>query len=84
MISTDKHYHAEAPQTIEWNFRIPPSQLKSAKLQLLTIGGISVTGVWEGELGQYYVAWAPMMKYDKSEFNRVVEAYRQSRTQPSH
>lgn len=65
MSSSQQKVHTGAQSEQQWNFDIPPSGLKGAKMQLLTIGGISVTGTWLGNLGQYYVAWAPLLKIPK-------------------
>ena len=48
-----------------WNFTVPPMNLRGAKMQLLTIGKVSVNGTWQGALGQYFVAWAPLLKIPK-------------------
>jgi hypothetical protein len=69
-----KGYHAS--EVVTWNFTVPPPHKKSGKLQLLTIGGISVSGSWYGELGENFVAWSDLLKYDKDLFNATVEAYR--------
>jgi hypothetical protein len=45
-------------QTIDWNFTHPPENLRTRRLQLLTIAGISIKGVWCGQLGQHYIAWS--------------------------
>lgn len=67
-------YHASAGP-IEWNFTVPPAG-KRGKLQLLTIGGISVPGAWYGDLGQYFVAWHELVKYDQNKFDAVLNAYK--------
>ena len=65
-----------ASDTVEWNFTVPPSNKRSGKLTLLTIGGISVTGNWYGELGENFVAWTDLLKYDKDQFNAVVADFK--------
>lgn len=74
-----KSHHTADPneETIEWNFSVPPSAMRG-KMQLLTIGGISVDGNWYGALGQYFVAWHKLVKYDKAKFNAVIQSYRES------
>jgi hypothetical protein len=62
--------------TMEWHFSVPPTEYRSSKLQLLTIGGIAVQGTWCGQLGQNYVAWAPLLTYDHNKFNETIEAYK--------
>lgn len=57
-----KTHHAAPTIEQNWNPSIPPSNLRNAKLQLLTIGGVCVHGVWLGQLGQYYTAWCPLLK----------------------
>lgn len=44
----------------EWNPNIPPNSKRSEILLLLTIGGVAVKGVWCGQLGEYFVAWADL------------------------
>jgi len=51
-----------------WNYGIPRST--DAKLVLLTVGGVAVIGNWYGKYGQYFTAWAPLLKTDK-----VIERY---------
>jgi len=38
----------------------------NAKTLLLTIGGIAIVGSWTGEVGQSFLAWAPLPKRDKA------------------
>jgi hypothetical protein len=57
-----------------WNFEAPPAQLKSAKMQLLTIGGVAVIGHWYGVFGQYFVGWAPLLKVPQ-DMKKHVKAY---------
>jgi hypothetical protein len=64
--------------TLSWSFTLPPSSIRSGKMQLLTIGGICVTGSWYGQLGEYFVAWAPLLKIDHDAFAATIEAYRLS------
>ncbi|RQR63829.1 hypothetical protein [Burkholderia sp. Bp8998] len=47
----------------EWVYGKP--QHGGAKCLLLTIGGIAVIGVWQGEVGQHYLAWAALPKRNK-------------------
>lgn len=49
----------------EWTFDVPPLALRGAKMQLLTIGRVSVVGHWSGGLGQYFVGYAPLLKIPK-------------------
>jgi hypothetical protein len=69
-------HHASV--TVEWNFWEPPFTIKGSKIQLLTIGGIAVTGTWYGAPGEYFVAWAPLLKIDKDKFNAVIDSYNQN------
>ena len=62
--------------TIGWTFEAPSQSQASSKMQLLTIGGIAVTGTWCGHLGQYYVAHAPLLPVDKKLFNSTLKAYK--------
>jgi hypothetical protein len=41
-----------------WTFTEPPLELIDTKLQLLTIGKVSVAGLWCGQHGEHFVAWA--------------------------
>lgn len=76
-IQTDKSYVAE--ETVKWNFTVPNSR---KKMNLLTIGGMSVPGHWYGELGQYFVAWSPLLTYDKDQFEAVIKAYASKAKEP--
>ncbi|NSX14976.1 hypothetical protein HTY52_12910 [Cupriavidus taiwanensis] len=53
---------------------MPPN--RGAKVQLLTVGGISTTGQWYGELGQYLLAWAPLLERDKAREAVILAARR--------
>lgn len=63
--------HIAAPPTA-WRYEVPPN--RGAKVQLLTVGGISVTGQWYGEHGQYFMAWAPLLKRDKAREAEILRA----------
>jgi hypothetical protein len=65
--------------TMEWCFEKPTHSL-GQQLQLLTIGSIPVYGVWTGECGQFYAAWAPTLPVNKEQFNAVLEHYRTAPT----
>ncbi|HIH2748260.1 TPA: hypothetical protein ACYLN4_004026 [Burkholderia lata] len=54
----------------EWVYAKPEHGGK--KCLLLTIGGIAITGVWHGEVGQYYLAWAALPKRDKQLERRLL------------
>ena len=58
--NTSKNY-LTAPQSEQYWHRSLPV-LRGKKMQLLTIGGICVVGQWYGDLGQAFVAWAPLLK----------------------
>jgi|GEM_PF-5570076 len=58
-----RNYVAAEPGSIHWNYE-PPSD-RGSKVQLLTIGGIQVSGRWFGEWGDAFMAWAPNIKRDK-------------------
>ena len=45
-----------------WSFTLPPTPMRGQRLQLLTIGGVSVFGNWYGKLGEFFVAWAPILQ----------------------
>lgn len=47
----------------EWRYEKPKH---NGKMLLLTIGGVLVTGVWRGDLGENYLAWAPLLKRDRA------------------
>lgn len=59
-----KNYIAAEPGSIHWNYE-PPKD-KGSKVQLLTIGGIQVSGRWFGEWGDAFMAWAPNIKRNKA------------------
>lgn len=71
--------HAAHKVEQEWNLSVPPSHLRNSKMQLLTIGGISVTGNWYGSLGQCFVGWAPLLAVSKDMRERANEIIRTSR-----
>lgn len=62
--------HVDGPPT-DWTYTKPK---KGGKMQLLTIGGISVTGDWRGEVGEYFLAWAPLLRRNKK-LEREILAY---------
>lgn len=49
-----------AAASVAWVYDKP--ERMGAKTLLLTIGGICTTGTWSGDVGQYFLAWAPMPK----------------------
>jgi hypothetical protein len=49
---------------VAWNYTKP--QHGGAKCLLLTIGGILITGNWTGEVGDSFLAWAPMPRRNKA------------------
>jgi hypothetical protein len=53
-------YVAAGPGQVYWRFERCPHV--GAKVLLLTIGGVCITGPWHGELGEFYQAWSPMPK----------------------
>lgn len=56
----------------EWIYDEPPSHLRGAKMLLLTIGKVAVTGHWTGGCGQYFAAYSPLPKVDHDKFNNIV------------
>lgn len=49
---------------IYWRYEVPAN--KNDTMFLLTaFGKIVVKGAWYGELGEYYIAYSPMIKRDK-------------------
>lgn len=58
-----------------WRYE-KPKHGAGMKTQLLTIGGISITGNWRGELGEAYLAWAPLLKRDKLIERQILESRR--------
>jgi hypothetical protein len=61
-----KSYHTAPNVQQTWTFANPPQSLRGQKMQLLTVGGISVVGNWYGEFGQYFVGFAPLLQVDKA------------------
>lgn len=59
----DQSYIAAEPGQIFWTYGVPPD--KGSKVQLLTIGGIQVSGRWYGNWGDAFMAWAPNIKRNK-------------------
>lgn len=47
--------------TLSWTFEAPSHSVRQSNkmLHLLTLGGIAVTGYWQGVCGQHFTAWAP-------------------------
>lgn len=56
---------------VYWRYNVPNT---IGTVLLLTIGRTAMKGQWSGELGQYYVAWAPLPKRDKVLEDRLIEA----------
>lgn len=52
-----------------WRYELPAD--RSSKMLLLTVGGVLVTGVWTGELGENYLAYSPLPKRDKAIEDRL-------------
>jgi hypothetical protein len=46
----------------EWNFNPPPADYRDVPVQLLTIGGVSVSGIWQGYIGEFYSGWSPIKR----------------------
>jgi hypothetical protein len=59
-MSSELSSYAAAKEVV-WQYSMPTRRCKTL---LLTIGGICLTGDWQGALGEYYLAWAPMPKRD--------------------
>lgn len=58
------HFMQPIPKmTLTWQFTVPPPHLIDTPLQLLTIAGVSIPGYWQGDLGEYFVAWAPITDF---------------------
>lgn len=51
---------AAPPEDQGWRYSIPPN--RGVKMVLRTIGNVAVIGHWYGHLGQYFVAWSPLLK----------------------
>lgn len=39
----------------DWNFTTPNDPMQV--LTMLTIAGVAVTGLWQGDVGEHFVAW---------------------------
>jgi hypothetical protein len=63
---------------MQWRYEVAPH--RGAKVQLLTIGGMSVVGTWYGELGEAFLAWAPLLKRDKAREREILDKRRQNET----
>lgn len=68
--------YASAPVS-EWLYERP--RHRDSKCLLLTIGCIAIVGNWQGDLGQYFLAWAPFPDRDKAAEARIAQAYRERR-----
>ena len=60
---SDQQVVISAKTIDRWNYSIPAQT--DSKIVLLTIGGVAVIGQWSGYIGQYYTAWAPLLKTNK-------------------
>lgn len=60
-----------AGQAAAWIYEKPRQK---GKMHLLTIGCISVTGDWKGELGEFFLAWSPLLKRDKQKEAEIIAA----------
>ncbi len=60
-----------AGQAAAWIYEVPE---RRGKMHLLTVGCVSVTGDWKGELGEFYLAWSPLLKRDKEKEAAIVAA----------
>lgn len=63
-----------AAHVVAWNYAKP--EHGGAKSLLLTIGGIAIVGIWSGEVGESYLAWAPLPKRDKNLERQILEELR--------
>lgn len=62
--------HISAPPgDIYWRYEVAPHT--DAKVWLLTVGRIAVSGQWTGAYGQQFIAWSPMPRRDKKEEARL-------------
>lgn len=57
---TGREYIAAPPGEIYWREEKCPHG--GSTVLLLTVHGVLVKGVWQGELGEFYVAWCPLPK----------------------
>lgn len=67
-MSTQPHIAAPAGE-VYWRYEVPKST--DAKVLLLTIGRVAVTGNWYGPYGQNFIAWAPLPRRDKEQEARL-------------
>lgn len=72
-----KGYVSADPGAVKWHYEVPPD--KSAKVNLLTVGGMQVTGRWTGAWGEHYLAWAPLLKRDKPRERALYKAKAEGR-----
>lgn len=75
--STQKVHTGDSNDAV-WVFDLPPSNLRASKLQLLTIGRVSVYGNWTGHLGEHFVAYAPLLKVPKDIPSEVFNGFRKT------
>lgn len=71
---TNKSYLTGDQSEMFWHYNVPSHV--GQKVQLLTVGGVATTGQWTGELGQTFVAWAPLLKVDHEQVARVMFEHR--------
>lgn len=67
-MNSKTHITAETGE-IYWRYEVPHST--DAKVLLLTVGRIAVTGQWYGPYGQNFIAWAPLPRRDKEQEARL-------------
>jgi hypothetical protein len=63
MADTEIGYVAAEPGEVHWHYNVPTD--RNSKMTLLTRGGLQVTGNWIGDWGDFFLAWAPLLKRDK-------------------
>jgi hypothetical protein len=71
-MSEAKGYISAKAGDVKWTYAVPSD--KGAKVTLLTVGGMQVTGTWTGGWGEAYLAWAPLLRRDKAREEALFQA----------
>lgn len=59
---------------VYWRYEVPSD--RGAKMLLLTVGGICVSGRWYGALGENFLAWSPMPKRNRDAERSLINKIR--------
>jgi hypothetical protein len=72
-----KHQTHLDADDVSIRYELPPT--KSAKMLLLTTGCVLVPGHWYGDLGEFFLGWAPMPRRNKQREEEILAQRRSTR-----